>query len=72
MFRLEGVVIRLFFEPYRRYIKYSAYFEIPESLHLKIQVKLLQYCCLNVFCVYIYICVCVCVCVCVCIGLFDS
>ena len=48
MFRLEGVIIRLFVEPYRRYIKYSAHFGIPESLHLKIQVKLLQYCCLNV------------------------
>jgi len=26
MFRLEGVITRLFVEPYRRYIKYSAYF----------------------------------------------
>jgi len=45
MFRLEGVIIRLFVESYRRYIKYSTHFGIPESLHLKIQVKLLQYCC---------------------------
>jgi hypothetical protein len=43
MFRLEGVIIRLFFEPYRTYIKYSAHFGILKSLHLKIQVKLLQY-----------------------------
>ena len=53
MFRLEGVIIRLFVEPYRRYIKYSAHFGIPKSLHLQIQVKLLQYCCLNVFYIYI-------------------
>jgi len=44
MFRLEGVIFRLFVEPYRRYIKYSAHFGIPKGLHLKIQVKLLQYC----------------------------
>jgi hypothetical protein len=43
MFRFEGVIIRLFVEPYRRRIKYSAYFWIPKSLHLKIHVKLLQY-----------------------------
>jgi len=47
MFRLEGVIIRIFVEPYRRYIKYSAHFGIPESLHLKMLVKLLQYYCLN-------------------------
>ena len=39
----EGVIIRLFVEPYLRYIKYSAHFGIPNSLHLKIHVKLLQY-----------------------------
>jgi len=48
MFRLEGVIIRLLVEQYRRYIKYSVHFGIPKSLPLKIQVKLLQYCCLNV------------------------
>ena len=48
MFRLEGVIIRLLFERYLRCIKYSAHFGIPKRLHLKIQVKLLQYCCLNV------------------------
>ena len=48
MFQLEGVIIRLFVEPYRRYIKYSAHFEIQKSLHLQIQVKLLQYYCLYV------------------------
>ena len=52
MFQLEGVIIRLFVEPYRRYIKYSAHFEIQKSLHLKIQVKLLQYYCLNVLYVF--------------------
>ena len=31
MFRLEGVIIRLFVEPYRRYIKYSAHFGIPKK-----------------------------------------
>jgi len=41
MFRLEGIIIRLFAEPYQGYIKYSAYFETPKRLHLKIQVKLL-------------------------------
>ena len=29
MFRLEGVIIRLFVEPYRGYIQYSAHFGIP-------------------------------------------
>jgi hypothetical protein len=48
MFRLEGVIFRLFVEPYRRYIKYSAHSGIPKSLHLKIQVKLLQYYCIDV------------------------
>jgi hypothetical protein len=47
--------MRLFAEPYPRYIKYSAHFGTPESLHVKIQVKLLQYCCLNVLYIYIYI-----------------
>ena len=31
MFRLEGVIIRLFVLPYRRYIKYSALFGIPKK-----------------------------------------
>jgi hypothetical protein len=57
MFRL-GVIIRVYIEPYRRYIKYSAHFGIPKSSHLKIQVKLLQYYCFNVlytlFIQYIY------------------
>ena len=48
MFRLEGVIIRLFVAPYRRYIKYGANFGIPKSLHLKIHVKFLQYYCLDV------------------------
>jgi len=30
MFRLEGVIIRLFVESYRRYIKYSAHFGITK------------------------------------------
>jgi hypothetical protein len=47
MFRL-GVIIRLLVEPYRRYIKCSAHFWIPKSLHLEIQAKLLQYYCLDV------------------------
>jgi hypothetical protein len=47
MFRLEGVIIRLFVNIYHRYIKYSAYFGIPKSLNLKIQVELLQFYCLN-------------------------
>jgi hypothetical protein len=51
MFRLEGVIIRLFVEPHRRYV-HGAHFGIPKSLHLKIQVKLLQYYCLNVFYIY--------------------
>jgi hypothetical protein len=33
MFRLEGATIRLFVEPYCRYIKYSAHFRIPKCLH---------------------------------------
>ena len=46
MFRLKGVIIRLFIEACCRYIKYTAHFGIPpKSLHLKIQVKLLQYYC---------------------------
>jgi hypothetical protein len=40
---LEGAIIRL--DAYRRYIKYSAHFGITKILHLKIQVKLLQYYC---------------------------
>jgi hypothetical protein len=39
------VIIRLFVEPHRKYSKYSEHFEIPKKFHLKIQVKLLQYCC---------------------------
>ena len=34
MFRLEGFIIRLFVEPYRRYIKYSAHFGIPKKFTL--------------------------------------
>ena len=34
MFRLEGAIIRLFVEPYRRYIKYSAHFGIPKKFTL--------------------------------------
>ena len=35
MFRLEGVIIRLFVEPFRRYIKYSAHFGIPKKFTFK-------------------------------------
>jgi len=31
MFRLKGVITRLFVEPHRRYIKYSAHFGIPKK-----------------------------------------
>ena len=54
MFWLEGVIIGLFVEPCRRYIKYSAHFEIPKSLqahsfnrYKNLKTKIMK-CCANI------------------------
>jgi hypothetical protein len=55
MFRLEGIIIRLFVEPYRRYIKYSAHFGIPKCLQAQsltryqnLRTQIMK-CCANIY-----------------------